>query len=75
MDETVRKVMAEANAAFAKMGQLVEEAVRSCAVALNLVEAARPRVIDEVPFFRGMSSKTARTCAASQLVFIRYKQR
>ena len=44
MDEAWRKVMAEANAAFAKMGQLVEEAVRSGAVALNAVEAARPGV-------------------------------
>src|SRR5438132_12037645 len=27
------------------------------------------------PSFRGMSSKTARTCAASQPVFMRYKRR
>jgi hypothetical protein len=44
MDKALRKVMAEVNAAFAKMGQLVEEAVRSGAVALNVVEAARPEV-------------------------------
>ena len=44
MDEALRKVMAEANTAFAKMGQLVEEVVRSGAVALNVVEAARAEV-------------------------------
>ena len=41
MDEAVRKVMAEANAAFAKMGQVVEEAVRSGATELNVVEITR----------------------------------
>ena len=55
MDVALGKVMAEANAAFAKMGQVIEEAVKAGATELNVVEITRragfqldERILDEL---------------------------
>ena len=41
IDDSLRKLTDEANAAFTKMGQVVEEAVKSGAKELNVVEVSR----------------------------------